>query len=212
MKQKFKGQFLTVTKTVKRILSYYDHATEKEIQEGLNWYTEAYTFAHSLVGKLNHAQICGIISVLSPQCTWNQNKVFASQFVKTGRVKNSRERIDKCKRIAKEIDEDKIYNLIGTKANKTKRFYLNILNPVLSSPVTIDRHAIAACLQASNNTEAIENHMGQLTDFQYEFFSSCYITAASVKGINPNQMQAIVWTVYRRLRGLTKEEIQDTPF
>lgn len=207
MKQKFKGDTLTQKKCINAILRFYKQATTSERKAGLIWYNEAHQYALELAGRfgLSVQQASGIIAALSPQCGWIENKRFAVTFLlrPNGRVKN-RVEDGKARAILSLTKEDAIYQALALsgKAFKTKSFFLNISNPDIQTNVTIDRHAIASCLQTPDTVEALSNAYGHLTETQYNFFQSCYIHAAGQVGVLPHQLQAIVWITYRRLRDL----------
>ena len=60
MKQKFKGEILTTTKTVNKIIKIFKQSN----LDGLYWYPEANEFAQSLSKKFNVQliKVCGIIA------------------------------------------------------------------------------------------------------------------------------------------------------
>ena len=214
MKQQFKGEELTLRKCVNSIMRFYNLASHLEAQEGMNWYKEANTYSKELSARFGHSlsQIAGIIAVFSPQSGWAENKRYAVSFLTNpkNRVKSLCQTL-KVKNICKLQDEAKIYNALSItgKAFKTKAFFLNILNYDIVTNVTIDRHAIAACIQNPSNVWALDESYGKLTKQQYEFFELAYVTAAGELGIMPQQLQAIVWTVYRRMRDLRQYSMKD---
>lgn len=214
MKQQFKGEVLTLRKCVNSIMRFYELATPLEAQEGLNWYREANTYSKELSKRfgLSLSQIAGIIAVFSPQSGWAENKRYAVSYLinPKHRVKSLCQTL-KAQKIYKLQKENDIYNAlsIAGKAFKTKSFFLNILNYDIVTNVTIDRHAIAACIQYPNNVWPLDESYGKLTKQQYEFFEFCYVTTAGDLGIMPHQLQAIVWTVYRRIRDLRQYSSKD---
>lgn len=208
MNQLFKGEVLTLRKCVNSIMRFYNLANDLEAQEGLKWYEQANIYSRELSARfgLSLSQIAGIIAAFSPQTKWDQNKRFAVSFLLTNknvRIK-SWSQTRKAIKIRKLNHEDEIYKAlsIANKAWKTKAFFLNICNPDIVTSVTIDRHAIAACIQSPDNVVALNDEYGRLTKAQYNFFQLAFVTAAGEVGIMPHQLQAIVWIVYRRLREL----------
>lgn len=206
--QKFKGDVLKLNKLVKNILSYYLLATLGENSEGLTWYNDANTYAKELAARFNISvsQVVGIIAAFSPQAGWLENKRYTVTFLlHPNSVLRSKVVINKAKVILTLRNEGDIYQALSivNKAYKTKAFFNNILNPDIQTGVTIDRHAIAASVQKTDNVFALDESITQnLTSAQYKFFEAAYIEAAKQANILPQQMQAIVWTVYRRLREL----------
>ena len=211
MKQKFKGKYLTEKKCINSITRFYNLATTSELKEGLNWYNDAKQYCIELADRFNVkvSQVAGIIAAFSPQTGWTENKRWTLSFLISPNnwIKNDVQ-YEKAKAILKLTNEADIYqalSLNGT-AWKTKAFFLNMLNPDVTTEVTIDRHAIAACIQSPDKVEALSDDYGKLTVKQYRFLEQCYGNAAIELGILPQQLQAIVWTVYRRLRDLKQHE------
>jgi hypothetical protein len=208
MKQKFRGKQLLKWGCVQRLTHYYSLATESEIKDGINWYSEANVFCQSLAKECNVSiqQVSGIVAAFSPQAGWIENKRYASTYLKRGKALRTKVQIGKAEAILKTENLDEIESLLAYNkgALKSKAFYKNILLSEVSTGVTIDRHAVAACLQHHSETEALPAI--QMTESQYRFFESAYIEAAKKVGILPHQFQAVVWVVYRRLRGLTSHK------
>lgn len=219
MKQRFKNSVLTKKKCVNNILRFYELATMNEVNEGLDWYNEANKYSKELAARFNMSisQVVGIIAAFSPQTGWQENKRFALTYLinPKNRVKSLAQTI-KANKIARLKSESDIYHALSVNnaAWKTKAFFLNILNPDIATDVTIDRHAIACCIQQTNKVEALNDRYAQLTKKQYDFFQIAYVEAAKQLDILPHQLQAIVWTVYRRLRSLRQhnDEIAWQPF
>lgn len=209
MKQKFKGSILTEKKVINSILRFYELSSIEEIKDGLTWYAEANSYAKELAIRFNISisQSVGIIAAFSPQSGWIENKRYALTFLYTPNLRvRSQVQTDKANHILKLTNETDIYNALSIcdKAFKTKAFFLNIANPDVDGDVTIDRHAIASCIQHPDNVSALDGSYGHLTKPQYEFFQRCYIKAAKQANILPHQLQAIVWVTYRRIRKLAE--------
>lgn len=207
MKQKFKGDVLTERKAVNSILRFFNMATANEVKEGLRWYAEANTYCRELAARFNIPVqvVAGIIAAYSPQTGWQENKRYTLSFLLNPKQRQKSLVQDmKARKIAGLICENEIYSALSVNdaAWKTKAFFLNILNPDVVTSVTIDRHAIAIAIQHPDKTEALSDDYGKLTKKQYEFFERAYVKAALELDMLPQQLQAITWTVYRRLRAL----------
>lgn len=211
-KQKFKGQIFSEKKCINSILRFHSLATIDEIKEGIRWYEDANIYCKELANRFNISiqQACGIIAVFSPQAGWTENKRYALSFLLQPNIKNrSLVQMIKAKKILLLKSESEIYNILSTreKAFKTKAFFVNLLNPDIPTGCTIDRHAIAICLQSPNNTFPLDQRYGDnLTIAQYSFLENCYVKCAKDLGIFPHQLQAITWLTYRRIRDL-KEHV-----
>lgn len=211
---KFKGDTLTQRKCINNLLRFYAIASHLEAQEGMDWYKEANMYAKELSSRFGYSlsQIAGIIAAFSPQAAWTENKRYAiSWLINPKSQVRSEVQTDKVRRIIKLKTEDKIYEALSItgRAFKTKAFFLNILNWDTITDVTIDRHAIAACLQYPDKVEALSTVYSRLTKPQYIFFEKCYVKLAGELGIMPHQLQAIIWTVYRRCRDLRQYSTTD---
>lgn len=209
MKQKFKGSVLTQKKCVNSILRFYALASMAENQDGLTWYAQAHDYSKELAARfgITIQQAVGLIAAFSPQAGWVENKRYAVSYLhKPNSRVRSQVQTDKANLILTLKTEGDIYNALSTRdaAYKTKAFFLNILNHDIPTDVTIDRHAIASCIQHPDNVSALDALYGNLTKAQYEFFQAAYITAAKQLDILPHQLQAIVWVTYRRIRKLTE--------
>lgn len=185
---------------VKRLLAFYDSATNEE--RNSNWYIEANQFAIELAERFNKPliQVCGVIAALSPQKNWQENKRLAVLFLQGknhGQTKMQLKKADSC--LLTEC-ETEIFNLLTKNGLKTSQFFLNLLHPNKSIGITIDRHAVGACLFTPNNIEALPEI--RMTKTQYDVFQDVYISTANKLAIKPHELQAIVWKAYRRLKGL----------
>lgn len=196
---KFKGSKLTQRIVVNNIIRYYNMATEDQITEGKNWYHDAHNFCLFLSKKHNYPmdKVVGILSATSPKTSWKANKQFCSLYISTRRQVSSGNIHTKCGRIDAGEDIPTVLN-----GEKTKAFFDNILNPYTSKAVTIDRHAIAACIQHPSLVYPLPDEVSKITPLQYAFFSECYIKASNKLDLSPCNLQAIVWVVYRSLRNL----------
>lgn len=207
MKQKYKGTELTKTKVINNILKYYKLSSDIEKLRGKNWYLDANYFADIMQQRHGYKkyQIVGIISALSPQTNWQENKRIAELF-----LMGYREELHNGNQIYKAelcltAKKSEVFKLLTKDGKKTSYFYNNILYCNYSNGVTIDRHAIGICTQKPNKTKSISNNEAQITKTQYDFFQTCFIEASKKLDILPHQLQAITWSSYRRVRGLPNE-------
>lgn len=212
-KYKIAGRQTTKNKVVRNLLRYYNLATQKEIEDGKRWYTEANQFCQELANQygLTVYKVAGIVSAFSPQCEWGTNKKIATEFIRNrGRAFiANRDRTIKAKKIYKAEHPDHVYEHLSMTKNgskKTKAFYRNIVLPEFCDTTVVDRHMIAASIQRPDKTQALDEKQTRITPKQYDFLSDCMVTAARKVKLIPSQLQSIVWVVYRRCRGLSKPE------
>lgn len=190
--QKFKGQTLTRTKVINRILKVHS-ANNSALSESL-WYQDAYSFASALSDTHTTAQAAGIIAALSPLKSWNSNKTLAALFTQGQRVGlHTGVMISKAEQIEETTRPDKILSILNGK--KISAFFTNILNPTESGRVTIDRHAIAVCLGRT-----IRDNEASLTPKQYQFMEQCYKLAGARVGLLGHEIQATTWCEWRRMK------------
>lgn len=206
-KQKYKGQELTAKKCINSIIRFYLLATSTEIKDGISWYNDANNYCKELAQRFNITlpQAAGIIAAFSPQSGWVENKRYAVTYLLNPSLQlRSEVQQLKAHKIVTLKSETEIYNALSTngQAFKTKAFFVNILNPDIVTGVTIDRHAIAVCIQKPDNVYALSKDYAQPTEQQYKFFETCYMAASKKLNILPHELQAITWLTYRRLREL----------
>lgn len=199
---KFQHKIYTKQQIKKRLLSYYELAEQSEISH--NWYFEAHTFASKIAQKhsLPLFKVVGIIAALSPQKNWQDNKRLTSEFLYGKRHSQTKQQLNKAENILYQADkEEQVFSILTNTGLKTSYFYNNIMFPFIDSGITIDRHALGACINSFKN---IQNFIGgiKLTKKQYDFFANCYTEIAKDKNILPLQAQSTIWQTYRRLKKL----------
>jgi hypothetical protein len=204
MKQRFKGQTLTLTKCVNNILKVYNNS-DKTIST--NWYIEANEYATTLAILFNVklSVACGVIAALSPLKSWDENKLIARSFLHNGKGKHTKAFIDKANQIkVSNGDVETIATILN--GNKTISFFINILEPHEQNFVTIDRHALSIAI--GRNIK--ENEGKGITFNQYQFFVNVYNVAGAKAGISPVLMQSITWVTWRELK--KAKQNKDVPF
>ncbi len=192
MKQRFKGQALTLNKCVKNILNVY--ATSNKTSS-TNWYVEANAYAQSLATKYNVplSVACGVIAALSPLKQWSENKLIANSFLHNGRGKHTKCFVDKALQIKQSNGDVETIAMI-LNGNKIVSFFINILEPHQQNFVTVDRHALSIAL----GRNLAESEQRGITYNQYQFFVNAYNIAGNKAGISPVLMQSITWETWRQ--------------
>lgn len=182
------------------LIKIYKSVSKQGINKGLNWYSNANSFAGYLSDKykVDFNKVCAVISALSPACNWSQNKKDAEKMIvcfaydlnyQEFNFSTYGQNVAKAWNILSYLGpkklEDKFFSL--KTGAKTYSFYLNILDPSDASHVTIDRHAIAIFEG--------RKHSGSkgITSKQYKDIARAYIETAKSLNINPCQFQAILW-------------------
>lgn len=190
---------MTITNNLKTIHSLnhvFSQATACDILEGRLWYQSANRFAVSLSNASGYTldTICRLIAVLSPACSWEQNKTDAWDMATAkGSLKDvtvSTYGANKAKAI--DILEG---NPDAIGGRKVTAFYHNILNPSCSDHVTIDRHAIKAAI----GKKAHKGGSLAPTAKQYNLASNLYKKLAAKHNLVPCEAQAVIWVTYKRI-------------
>lgn len=183
----------------RNILELYEYATEDEIDAGLSWYQRANRFAAALATtyRVTLDTAAGVIAALSPGCSWEKNMIDATRLLENG-DRATVSTYGKMKRKALRI----LYN--GDKSSsdylgdaKIQCFYQNIVAPDRPGRVTVDRHAVRAAVDYGMTYDEAIYYCN--TPAKYDVIESAYKMAADELGILPQELQAIVWLVYRRL-------------
>lgn len=184
-----------------RIVDVWRQATVKEMVEGMDWYKDANALAVRL-SPADPASAAGVIAALSPMMSWGQNINIAVRAYADGKASGALfSNVAKADRIlAGERPED----VLG--GDKVRAFYGVIADPA-SDAVVVDRHAFDIAVGRVTNNES---RQGLSRKGVYASFASAYVRAAKAisaetgMDISASQVQAVTWTVWRRLKGLAE--------
>lgn len=180
-------------------IAYYS-ATCKEFDEGHNWYARSQMLLKTEARSLGVDQTIytAIVAATSPSVPWTRNIEVANEVIKGENSSITMNNFEKCRKILHyEID---VYNAFSNKtAPKTYNFFFNLLDPKDPGFVTIDRHAIRACLGQSRMLE-FRGAIG-VNYKTYEILSETYFELANHYGVLANQIQAVVWLYSKRIYG-----------
>lgn len=171
------------------ILTAFDRASDKDIEDGLTWYESAKAFAQTLTPD-NPATGAGIIAALSPMTSWPENMRKASMLVDTGSTYGLPANIAKAQRI---LNGESPLDVL--KGLKVRAFYLNIMGVNSHEAVTIDRHAIDVAHGRVMSDAERSPWFGKRKNGE---LVQAYLNAARPIGITGAQLQAIVWVYWRR--------------
>lgn len=198
------GQTLKAKPNSARILEVWSMATLSEVQDGLDWYNDAARIARNM-NPDNWERAAGVIAALSPRLDWGRNIMLAQRAYDAwnrgddmeahqwGTLKSNADKALRIMRGAYPLD------VLG--GDKVRAFYLSI---VTGTGVVIDRHAFDVAMGRVTNDET----RGALSrKGVYDNFAKRYIMAAEqISGegetVTPAQVQAVTWTVWRRLKNL----------
>lgn len=191
-----KTTHIPVKKAANKILKVYYAADSEAHAVGMVWYEEAHQFCLGLSSKyaVDLSKVVGILSALSPGCTWDQNKkdtISALEHFIHGtpiKVSTYGQFVLKARRIFGGEDVPTVLN-----GPKITAFYFNILRPECDEHVCVDRHAFKVA-RGIGKAGAVALTKKQMRDTQ-----EAYKIAAHQVGLRPNQLQAITWITYKKI-------------
>jgi hypothetical protein len=182
----------------KRLRTWMRKATTEEINQGLNWYSEAQEFCHDLAITygVSGEVAAGVVSALSPNNKWNRNKFDAIQVFQAVKDGKSANDVKVCtyganKRKAFEIAQGN--EKLLRQSPKTYAFARNVgaLDP---NHVTIDKWHLRACQTTSENpVSAVQS----CTPKQYEVLEEETLKVAKEFGMSGYAFQAVVWVTIK---------------
>ena len=196
-----------MTQHVRNILKVYRMATDDDVRDGIEWYARALREAQHISQRLGLpvSTVVGVMAALSPNNRWERNKVDAfnmcSAYVNglyVGDFKVST--YFKMKVKAWSILEDHLSDdgdiLARLNGQKIRSFYSNIMG---LDEVTVDGHAlnIARGYRVGLTDDATNIGVKMYRDLQ-----AAYVRAAKRAGVKPHEMQAITWTVWKRVHNI----------
>ncbi len=201
----------------RNILSVYVRANEFDREEGLHWYANAHETARVFSDKygVSLQTAVGVIAALSPGRNWGMNLLEAEEFIKAYMKRRRGKDLPLVGTYGYRNIRKTIAILNGASpldvlgGNKVRSFYANILNP-LGADVTIDRHAKGLAIRSNSIRGATSETDANVTNAEYPYYAKHYIKLAGRLGLIPNQLQAICWVTWRRLKGELNQA--DLPF
>lgn len=174
------------------LLLLYDKGTSQEYQNGKSWYENANSFSLDLAKtyKLSAIQTSGIISAMSPQKRWGENKILAENICQGHYVGHTSNQVKKAELIVRDVDSspDRVKSILS--GLKTQNFFMNIFNPKDKHHVTIDTHHMNACFGKV---------IPYITDKQYLFLHERTCILAKRLNLLPSQFQGVIWLIQKRV-------------
>lgn len=171
------------------IMATYKRATPAEIVDGTGWYARA----RDLALELSPDDVwrgAGILATLSPMKEWAENVRLARLAVATGKATgNVPSATVPCQKILDGMSWDDAMN-----GQKTRSFCIAIATGGRGEVATIDAHAHDAATGESHQW-AKRPH---ITKGRFDAMDSAYREVAEYLGLAVNDLQAIVWVVWKR--------------
>lgn len=183
----------------------YDQSTWEMFGQAARWYPTAQKYVIDFAEEFGKSEqvVAGIISVLSPQKSWEDNLVLSYEFLDTKgkRCRHIGQQADKARKIYKYKGDDLTYIAGIIRGMKTTNFFYNILNPEDENWVTLDVHM---CQLMTGNMD-----YKVATDVQYAFLKEQFINFSLENMVVASTMQALLWLTWKKIkpRGLEKTNI-----
>lgn len=174
------------------ILRVWEQATKSEMADGLSWYANAHDDAKTIASTVEIG--AGCIAALSPGLRWDNNVEAARRIIDRESLDGLGVRWYDGVRKAEKIRDGRRPDSV-LKGNKVRAFYQCIRRPDTRLHVCIDGHAYA--IWAGRRIALADTPT--LTDKLYYTLSEDYTLAGNAVGVLPHQIQAVTWTVWRRL-------------
>lgn len=178
--------------SVARVDKWLSLATDQDLADGLAWYDRARRMAENMSAEtgISVRHCAGVIAALSPRQQWGTNVAGARRMLRAAAAGEgepvvgglSANRV-KAWSIAQGADPDAVLS-----GPKVRAFYANIMGDV--DAVTLDVWATRAA-EGRENPHSPERR-------RYRLLSESYRRAGERRGMYPRDVQAAVWTVYRR--------------
>lgn len=175
-----------------RIERLFHAASVEERFEGITWYPRAKEFSERLARKydLPVSTVVGIIAVLSPGMAWDRNMAEAEQCCLLrgerfywGVYSNVREKL---RQLLAGADPLEVVS-----GQKVTAFYRAIMGD--TEAVVIDRHAKCAAMGITKQRDK----NSAVSQKEYRELSDRYTRVAKKLGVNPRDLQAIIWVHWR---------------
>jgi len=187
---------------VLNVLAFYAEATADERADGFAWYAAAYEAAENIARRtgLDVAVVVAVIAVLSPQKLWEENIVWAEQVCAAhvaGQPLPRRGLGNSLRRAAIALTGDLSDVLRESGSLKVRNFYLSIMG--VPGAACVDRHALRIVMGDPMVTPP------GMSDGRYRLAAEAYCDAARELRVGVRHVQAVTWTVCKRLRDTAGE-------
>jgi hypothetical protein len=196
-----------MTQHVRNILKVYRMATDDDVREGIEWYARAFREAVAISRRLSLpvSTVVGVMAALSPNNRWERNKVDAfnlcSAYVNGLSVDDIKvSTYHRMKAKAWSILDDRLTDddaiLARLNGQKIRSFYSNIMG---LDEVTVDGHALNIARGYRVGLTDDDTNIGKRL---YRELQAAYVRAAKRAGVKPHEMQAVTWTVWKRIHNI----------
>mgnify|MGYP003663188375 FL=1 len=196
------------------ITAMYKLATPDEVKAGLDWYANAHTEALTIANRFEIplTTVVGVIAALSPNNKWERNITNASDLIAAyldgeavESVKVSTYHTMRNKAWSILDDQLQCSSEILTRLNgqKIKSFYECIMG--FEWGICIDGHALNIWRNERYALTSDKTNIGKrlYAEIQADYLEAGVATFFHGRALTAYEMQAITWTVWRRVHGIT---------
>ena len=191
------------------ILAIWNFATPQEKVDGARWYLDAARDAEmiSIEHDVPFVTVVGVIAALSPNNKWTRNLTNAADLVAafmngddidSFKVSCYSAMKRKAWSIMVDMIDDKDTMLVRLNGRKICNFARCIWGD--SSSVCVDGHARNIAYAERIGLTDSRTNIGLR---EYGLLTASYNAAAEIAGVPGYVMQAVTWTVWRRVHGIT---------
>ena len=179
-------------RNITRVVRAADHIS---LLDGMDWYSRANRFAHSLDPN-NPNRAAGVIASLSPLTAWPLNVRYATAVYEGTPFGCLPMNMSSAFDIFNGADP-----AVRLRGPKVRAFYFTIVDPWNCEAVTVDRHAIDIAHGRVNPNNSKARSIGKR---EYAEIAAMYTRAARIlskeygREILPSQVQAVTWVYWRR--------------
>ena len=196
-----------MTQHVRNILKVYRQATQEDTINGVEWYARAERMAKAIAqdAGLPLPTVIGVMAALSPNNRWERNCRDAATMCQAWQNGDSMDSFKvSCYNTMKAKawaildlgltdDEDILSHLNG---QKIRSFYSNIRG---LDEVTIDGHTLNIARGKRVGLTSAKTDIGKR---EYRDLQAAYVRAAKRVDVKPHVLQAITWTVWKRVHNI----------
>lgn len=198
---------LSYRMTLRNVRKVYGLASPEEIRSGLAWYDSAHSHACELSSlySIPMRAASEIIAALSPNVRWERNVADAYTLCEVLAAEGDLESIRINTYSANRAKAGAIFRAAVAglpyagilSGPKVTRFARTIETPWESNGITVDGHAFSVASGKRFTTKDVV-----IGAVNYRTCERAYLTVGAELGIAGHQVQAITWTVWKRLHNI----------
>ncbi len=187
-----------LNKISKNLDYFFNQATNKEINKGLQWYKKAHDFVLYTSNKydLQPYRVASVVSSLSPRNKWKQNLIDADKVCEAFNLGLQPTDIRVC---TFHTNKFKAFNILNNNTcitdKRLKTFnFVNNISYLCENSLTVDIWHLRACFN-----KVIKINNASIGRVSYEQIKKLTINKAIKLGLRGYELQAIIWITAQRI-------------